>query len=148
MCRCAFGQLDKTYTILIIQNSDFKEISRAHKMYTHNFSICKFQIFFVNIYQEQTLQSQPFYSNINWNTILNFHILDFLKQGQNLLNLFIPNVRFLYLLKTSEKPTVLCFQGVEKGYIKKKWVNLRYNRVKYCKTKRKQHSNFLVPRFH
>ena len=40
-----------------------------------------------------------------------------------LLNPFIPNAPFLYPLKTSENRKVFwCFQGVEKGYIRNKWV--------------------------
>ena len=38
---------------------------------------------------------------------------------------FVPNVSFLYPLKPSENLKVFwCFQGVEKGYIGNKWVNL------------------------
>ena len=40
------------------------------------------------------------------------------------VNPFVPNAPFLYLLKTSEKLTVLwCFQGKEKGCIGNEWVN-------------------------
>ena len=40
-----------------------------------------------------------------------------------LINPFVPNPSFLYLLKTSENQKVLwCFQGVEKGCIENKWV--------------------------
>ena len=43
------------------------------------------------------------------------------------INPFVPNVPFLYLLKTSENLTVFgCFQGVEKGCIGNKWVKLHY----------------------
>ena len=39
------------------------------------------------------------------------------------INPFVPSAPFLYPLKTSEKRKVFwCFQGVEKGYIGKKWV--------------------------
>ena len=37
------------------------------------------------------------------------------------LNSFVPNAPFLYFLKKSENR----FQGVEKGWIGNKWVNLR-----------------------
>ena len=42
----------------------------------------------------------------------------------NVINPFVPNVSFLYSLKTSENLTVFwCFQGVEKGCIENEWVN-------------------------
>ena len=41
---------------------------------------------------------------------------------QKIFNPFVPNVPFLYPLKTSEKLTVFwCFQGVEKGCIANEW---------------------------
>ena len=41
-----------------------------------------------------------------------------------LLNSFVPNVPFLYPMKTSEKHKVFWFfQGVEKGCIGNEWVN-------------------------
>ena len=42
-------------------------------------------------------------------------------------NSFVPNVPFLYPLKTSENRKVFwCFQGVEKVYIGNKWVKTIY----------------------
>ena len=42
-----------------------------------------------------------------------------------LINPFVSNALFLYLLKTSENRKVFwCFQGAEKGCIGNKWVNL------------------------
>ena len=41
----------------------------------------------------------------------------------NVINLFVPNAPFLYPMKTSENLTIFwCFQGVEKGSIRSKWV--------------------------
>ena len=41
------------------------------------------------------------------------------------INPFVPNAPFLYPLKKSENLKVFrCFQGVQKGYIGNKWVNL------------------------
>ena len=41
------------------------------------------------------------------------------------VNPIVSNTPFLYLLKTSENPTVFwCFQGAEKGCIENKWVKL------------------------
>ena len=43
------------------------------------------------------------------------------------LNLFVPNAPFLFPLKTSENLTVFWyFQGVEKGCIGNKWINIRH----------------------
>ena len=40
------------------------------------------------------------------------------------VNPFVPNVPFLHPLQTSENRKIFwCFQGVEKGCIRKKWVN-------------------------
>ena len=40
---------------------------------------------------------------------------------------FISNAPFLYPLKTLENPTVFwCFQAIEKGYIRNKWVKVFY----------------------
>ena len=42
-----------------------------------------------------------------------------------LLNPFVPNAPLLYPLKTSKNLTVFwCFEGVEKGWIGNKWVNM------------------------
>ena len=43
------------------------------------------------------------------------------------VNPFVPNAPFLYPLKTSENLTVLCFQGVEEGYLGNEWVKLVKN---------------------
>ena len=44
-------------------------------------------------------------------------------RSDQLLNPFVPNVLFLYPLKTTENcKDFLCFQGVEKGCIGNKWV--------------------------
>ena len=58
-----------------------------------------------------------------------------LKSSQNLQgklklidlpNPFVPNVLFIYSLKTSENHKLFrCFQGVEKGYIGNKCINIR-----------------------
>ena len=46
-----------------------------------------------------------------------------------ILNRFVPNTPFLYPLKTSENLKVVwCFQGVQKGCIGNKWVNI-YNQI-------------------
>ena len=46
-------------------------------------------------------------------------------QSSLIINPFAPSAPFLYPLKTSEHLTVFwCFQGVEKGCIGDKWVNL------------------------
>ena len=48
------------------------------------------------------------------------------------LNPFVPNAPLLYTLKASESLTVLwCFQGVEKGCIGNKWVNVNLLRNKF-----------------
>ena len=39
------------------------------------------------------------------------------------LNVFAHNASLLYPLKTSENRKVLSIHGVEKGFIKNKWVN-------------------------
>ena len=51
----------------------------------------------------------------------------FLQNGELIqINPFVPNIHFLYPLKTSENLTVsCCFQGVDKGCIRNKWVNLK-----------------------
>ena len=51
----------------------------------------------------------------------------FLQNGELIqINPFVLNIHFLYPLKTSENLTVFCcFQGVEKGCIRNKWVNLK-----------------------
>ena len=43
--------------------------------------------------------------------------------NHNSLNPFIPNAPFLYPMKASENLMVLCFQGVEKGFIGYEWAN-------------------------
>ena len=39
-----------------------------------------------------------------------------------LVNPFVHNAPFLYPLKTENRKVLWCFQGVDKGYIGKKWV--------------------------
>ena len=48
-----------------------------------------------------------------------------------ILNSFVPNAPFLYPLKISEKSTVFCFQGVEKGCIGNKRVKNMGKNEKY-----------------
>ena len=53
----------------------------------------------------------------------------FIWRIQIIFNLFVPNASFLYPLKTSENLKVFwCFQGVEKGCIRNKWVNFWENK--------------------
>ena len=48
--------------------------------------------------------------------------------GSYVFNAFVPNAPFLYSLKTSESRKISwCFQGVEKGCIRNKWVNTLFN---------------------
>ena len=52
-------------------------------------------------------------------------ILDIAKNGLNvILNPFVPNAPFLYLLKTlGNRKAFWCFQGVDKGCIGNEWVD-------------------------
>ena len=52
-----------------------------------------------------------------------FFVLPF--PSSDVINPFVPNVPFLYPLKTSENLTVFqCFQGLGKGCIGNEWVNM------------------------
>ena len=58
----------------------------------------------------------------NSQTILHETFEDFIT-----FNPFVPNAHFLYFLKTSEnRKDFWCFQGVEKGCIGDKWINLGF----------------------
>ena len=55
-----------------------------------------------------------------------------------IVNSFVPNVPFLYPLKTSENLMVFwCFQGVEKQCIGGKWVNKLLGRLSEEKSQRR-----------
>ena len=72
---------------------------------------------------------------IRMNEAVTWHSRDILKSIINLrnsINPFAANAPFLYVLKTSEIPTVFWwFQGVEKGCIGNKWVNETLHECKF-----------------
>ena len=73
--------------------------------------------------QENTGQKNPIFGHFSrggpvaWNGLILFLLYNF--------NPFVPNAPFLYPLKRSEnRKGFWCFQGLEKGCIGKKWVNM------------------------
>ena len=59
-----------------------------------------------------------------------------------IFNSIVPNALFLYPLETSENRKVLwCFQGVEKGCIRNKWVNGLKRKVVTKNNKNKNKKN-------
>ena len=68
-----------------------------------------------------------FNSNNAWLLLFFFNSVSFLKM--NFIGWFVPNAPFFYPLKASENLTVFeCFQGVEKGCIRNRWVK-KYGKV-------------------
>ena len=60
-------------------------------------------------------------------------------------NPFVPNAPFLYPLKTSGNRKVFwCFQGIEKGCIRKKWVKFHLLHYSFSKSSENIHEFHLI----
>ena len=74
--------------------------------------------------------SSPNKNEVKLNTSPSRHLLAQNQQWKhqnnvlNPVNPFVHNPPLFYPLKTTENRNIFCFQGLEKGYIENKWVNV------------------------